>query len=65
MPQDLTGSSLDSFEDAVENAIQENPRQSNHRTLHIDSLWVTEGGVVGKVQYHVKLTAFIETASED
>ncbi|HEX2054288.1 MAG TPA: hypothetical protein VHJ78_11265 [Actinomycetota bacterium] len=50
----LHGSSMDSVEDAIRNALSSSPSQSNQRRMAV-SLEVEEGGVVGRLQYHVTL----------
>jgi hypothetical protein len=51
----IQGSSADSFQAAVDAAIQDNPRTGNHRILEIERFEVEEGGVVGGTVYRVFL----------
>lgn len=57
---DFSGTSFDSFEDAIKQAVDQNPRSSNHRRLKVVSLELEEGGVVGRLQYSVQLQAVSE-----
>ena len=51
----IRGSSPDSFQDAIDTAIRENPRTENHRVLSVDRFEVEEGGFAGGKVYHVFL----------
>jgi hypothetical protein len=51
----LRGSSFESFEDAVIQALSGSPRSGDHRVLDVVRLSVEEGGIVGRIQYHVDL----------
>ena len=51
----MYGSSFESFADAVRQALSSNPSAENRRRLRVESFEVEEGGVVGRVQYHVAL----------
>jgi hypothetical protein len=53
-PDVLHGSSMESVEDAIQQALASSPSQANQRRLSV-SLEVEEGGVVGRTQYHVML----------
>ena len=53
-PEVLHGSSTESVEDAIRQALASSPSQGNQRRLSV-SLEVEEGGVVGRTQYHVML----------
>jgi flavin-binding protein dodecin len=53
----VSGSSFESFEDAVQQALGELPAgPEDLRRARIDEFNVESGGFVGKVQYGVKLT---------
>jgi hypothetical protein len=55
-----TGTSLESFEEAVANAFAEipgDPGQEGLAEAQVARSWVTKGGVVGRTQYHVELVA--------
>lgn len=53
-PQPFHGSSMESVEDAIKQALASSPSQTNQRRLSV-SIEVEEGGVVGRTQYHVML----------
>lgn len=53
-PQPLHGSSMESIEDAIQQALASSPKEGNVRRLSV-ALEVEEGGVVGRTQYHVML----------
>ena len=51
----ITGSSTESIQAAVRDALQNNPRSGNFRSLVVDSITVEEGGVVGDTIFRVAL----------
>jgi flavin-binding protein dodecin len=51
----ITGSSTESIQDAVRNALQNNPRSGNLRSLVVSEITVEEGGVVGGTTFRVAL----------
>ncbi|HEX2149116.1 MAG TPA: hypothetical protein VHI31_02940 [Actinomycetota bacterium] len=51
----ITGSSTESIQAAVRNALQNNPRSGNVRTLVVSEITVEEGGVVGDTTFRVAL----------
>ena len=53
--EQIEGSSPDSFEAAIDAAINDNPRTGNHRILTVDRFEVEEGGFVGGKVYRVFL----------
>ncbi len=52
---ELYGSSSESFEDAIQQALSASPRQANFRRLTVQSLEVEEGGFAGGITYRVTL----------
>jgi hypothetical protein len=59
-PVRATGSSLESFEEAVENALAQIPANANREGIaeaEVARSWVSTGGFVGRTQYHVELVA--------
>lgn len=62
MPEQLrsTGTSFESFEEAVNNAFAEipgDPAREGLAEADVARSWVTKGGVVGRTQYHVELVS--------
>ncbi|HYN98402.1 MAG TPA: hypothetical protein VEU28_01875 [Actinomycetota bacterium] len=51
----IEGSSTESIQAAVRNALQNNPRTGNVRTLVVSEITVEEGGVVGDTTFRVTL----------
>jgi flavin-binding protein dodecin len=51
----IQGSSDNSIQDAIQDALTRNPKTSNHRFLVLESIAVEEGGFVGGTIYHVAL----------
>lgn len=51
----ITGSSTESIQAAVRDALQNSPRSGNFRSLIVDSITVEEGGVVGETTFRVAL----------
>ena len=60
----VTGTSLESFEGAVDNAFEQIPGEGPEGMASADIIraWVSKGGVVGKTQYHVVLAAPAEAS---
>ena len=62
-PQDdrtrVTGTSLESFEEATDHAFGQIPGDGPEGSASADLVraWVTKGGFVGRTQYHVELAA--------
>lgn len=59
------GMSLDSFQDALDNAFEEipgDPAREGVAEAEVTRTWVTKGGIVGRTQYHVELVATWERA---
>lgn len=54
-PESIEGSSSESIQDAVRNALEVNPRSGNFRSLVVDSITVEEGGIVGNIIFRVAL----------
>lgn len=54
-PETIEGSSGESIQDAVRNALEQNPRSGNFRSLVVDSITVEEGGIAGNVIFRVAL----------
>jgi flavin-binding protein dodecin len=54
-PETISGSSTESIQDAVRNALQNNPRSGNFRSLVVSEITVEEGGVVGGTTFRVAL----------
>jgi len=53
---EVTGSSLESFARAADEAFAEIPQQSNREVAaRVTKLWMTKGGFVHQTQYHVAL----------
>jgi hypothetical protein len=49
----IEGSSTKSIQDAVRNALETNPRNTNHRLLTVGSVTVEEGGIVPDITFRV------------
>lgn len=60
MPDEpIVGTSFTSFADAAQTAfdrIPGDPRREGTAAADVTRLWLSKGGVVGRVQYHVQLT---------
>jgi hypothetical protein len=57
----VSGSSLDSFEEAAKNAFEEfegDPNREGMAAARVVTLWLEKGGFVGRIQYHVELEAY-------
>ena len=57
--QPIVGTSFTSFADAARIAFDEVPGDPDREGLaaaDVARLWLTKGGVVGRVQYHAELT---------
>ena len=55
----VTGSSLHSFDDAIQRAFDQVPGHPAHEGFAragVARMWLTKGGVVGVPQYHVELS---------
>jgi hypothetical protein len=58
--QRVTGTSLESFEDAVATAFADVPGDPDREGLasaDVVRAWVSKGGIVGQTQYHVELAS--------
>ena len=56
----ITGSSFESFADAAAKAFAQvpgNQKREGAATAIVSRMWMTKGGVVGRVQYHAELVA--------
>jgi hypothetical protein len=53
--ESIKGSSTESIQAAVRNALENSPRAGNFRSLVVESITVEEGGVVGDTTFHVML----------
>lgn len=51
----IEGSSTESIHAAVRNALENNPRAGNFRSLVVGSITVEEGGIVGDTIFRVAL----------
>jgi hypothetical protein len=51
----IQGSSTKSIQDAVRNALETNPRNTNHRLLMVENISVEEGGIVPDITFRVTL----------
>jgi hypothetical protein len=62
MPDEVrvTGSSLESFEDAVASAFSDvpgDPEREGLASADVVRAWVSKGGFVGQTEYHVELVS--------
>lgn len=51
----IEGSSTESIQAAVRNALENSPRAGNFRSLVVESITVEEGGIVGDTIFRVAL----------
>lgn len=51
----IEGTSTESIQAAVRNALENSPRSGNFRSLIVDSIMVEEGGIVGDTVFRVAL----------
>jgi hypothetical protein len=54
-PQEIVGSSTESFADAAVRALKDNPGSGNHRLLKVTGMEIEEGGFVGRTIFRVTL----------
>lgn len=63
MPDEpIVGTSFTSFADAAKSAFDEIPGDPNREgaaAASVERLWMTKGGFVGQVQYHVEITRIV------
>ncbi|MDX6438313.1 MAG: hypothetical protein QOF45_896 [Gaiellaceae bacterium] len=60
----IVGASFESFADAAKAAFDQIPGDPNREgaaAADVARLWVSKGGIVGRVQYHAELTPSEET----
>jgi len=51
----IEGSSTKSIQDAVRNALETNPKNTNHRLLTVGRVTVEEGGIAPDITFRVTL----------
>ena len=54
-PQEIVGTSPESFAHAAMQALKDNPGSSNHRVLKVTGMEIEEGGFVGRTIFRVAL----------
>ena len=64
----VIGTSFESFSDAAAAAFRDvpgDPDREGAAAARVERLWVTKGGIVGRVQYHVELSPFTDAGRHE